>query len=78
MCEKYSSQYEIKMAIDEIGIKKNGGSDKVPSELLKFICNLCPTLIMKVSQNISDLITSKAKNHLRRYVIFIHKTNRNK
>ena len=49
---------------------KNGGPDKVTSALLKFIHKLCPNLIMKVCQNISDLITGKAKDHLKRYVIF--------
>ena len=66
------------MAIAEMCINKDSLPHKVTSELLRFIYKLCPTLFMKVCQNISDLITGKAKNYLWMFVIFFHKNNTNK
>ena len=57
---------------------KNGGPDKVTSELIKFIFRLCPTLILHVCNNIANGETGLATDFLKRYIIFIRKPNSTK
>ena len=55
MCDASFSKYEVIMALNELGRNKNGGPDKVTSELVKFLFKIYPNLIIKVCQNIFDL-----------------------
>ena len=78
MLESSFTLAEVTAAINNLGKMKNGGPDKVTSELIKFIFRLCPTLIHHVCVNISNGETGLASDFLKRYIIFIRKPNSTK
>ena len=72
------SLVEVSVAVDKLGRSKNGGPDKVTSELIKFIFKLCPTLILHVCINIANGETGSALDFLKRFIIFLRKPNSSK
>ena len=69
---------EVSDAVNNLGTLKNGGPDKVTSELIKFIFKLCPTLLLYVCINIASGEVGLSSDFLKRFVIFIRKPNSNK
>ena len=78
ICESLFSLAEVTAAVNNLGKMKNGGPDKVTSELIKFIFRLCPILILHVCNNIANGETGLASDFLKRYIIFIRKPNSTK
>ena len=75
MLESDFSFWEATQAIDQIKLNKNGGPDKITSNLLKFLFKLSSYLIISVLYNISNAILGNYNYFSKRYVMFILKPN---